>query len=80
MARILTGFIYVWAGLFIAANLAGIIGQFYLHGPAHGIEYVQATYSPWNVANFVVSAVFMSPAIAAYYWRETIRRKAAAKE
>ena len=75
MDRALTIFIYVWAGLIVLANLVGIIGQFYLHGFSEGIAYIQEIYSPFNVINWIVVVVALSPAIGAYYWREKRRKK-----
>lgn len=77
MDRALTIFIYVWVGLFVLANVLGIIGQFYLHGFSGGITYIQEVYSPYNVINFIVSIASLSPAIGAYYWREKRRAKQA---
>jgi len=75
MDRALTIFIYVWVGLFVLANLLGIISQFYMHGFSGGVSYIQEIYSPFNVINYVVSVVVLSPAIGAYYWREKRRAK-----
>ncbi len=77
MDRALTIFIYAWVGLFVLANLVGIIGQFYLHGFGGGISYIQEIYSPFNVINYIVAAITLSPAIGAYYWREKRRQKRA---
>jgi uncharacterized membrane protein len=77
MDRALKIFIYIWAGLFVLANLVGIIGQFFLHGFSGGISYIQEIYSPFNVINYIVAAVTLSPAIGAYYWREKRRQKRA---
>ena len=75
MDRVLTIFIYIWVGLFVLVNLVGIIGQFYLHGFSGGISYIQEIYSPFNTINYIVTAVTLSPAIGAYYWREKRREK-----
>ncbi|GER02317.1 hypothetical protein JCM17845_29400 [Iodidimonas gelatinilytica] len=77
MDRVLTIFIYAWSGLFVLANLLGIIGQFYLHGFSGGLTYIQEIYSPFNVINYVVSIVVLSPAFGAYYWREKRRARSA---
>jgi uncharacterized membrane protein len=67
MDRALTVFIYLWVGLFVLANLVGIIGQFYLHGFSGGVSYVQEIYSPFNVINYIVMVITLFPAIGAYY-------------
>jgi hypothetical protein len=73
MDRILTIFIYTWVGLFILANLVGVIGQFYLDGFSGGVSYIQEIYSPFNISNYIVAMVTLSPAIGAYCWREKRR-------
>ncbi len=80
MDRVLTIFFYVWGGLFVAVNVVGIIGQFYLYGLAEGVSYIQEVYSPFNITNFVLSVVVLSPAIGAYYWRDRFRKKRADEE
>jgi cytochrome c oxidase subunit IV len=75
MDRVLTIFINVWVALFVLANLAGIVGQFYLHGFSGGLSYVQEIYNPFNIANLIVSIVSLSPALGAYLWRENRRKK-----
>lgn len=75
MDRALTIFMYIWAGSIVLANLAGIVGQFYLHGFGGGVSYIQEIYSPFNVVNYVVIVITLSPAIGAYYWREKRRQK-----
>ena len=75
MDRALIIFFYIWVGLFVLANLVGIIGQFYLHGFGGGISYIQEIYSPFNVINYIVTVVALSPAIGAYFWREKRRQR-----
>ena len=75
MDRVLTIFIYVWSALFVLVNLVGIVGQFYLRGFSGGLSYIQEIYSPFNIRNFIVSIVFLSPALGAYFWREKRRKK-----
>ncbi|MFC4352253.1 hypothetical protein ACFOW6_11950 [Fodinicurvata halophila] len=77
MDRALTVFIYVWIGLFVLANLAGILGQFYLNGFSEGVSYIQEIYNPFNFINYLFSAIVLSPAIGAYFWRENRRAKIA---
>jgi uncharacterized membrane protein len=77
MDRALTIFIYIWVGLFFLVNVIGIIGQFYLHGFTGGLSYIQEIYSPFNVINYIVIVVTLSPAFGAYLWREKRRAKRA---
>ena len=79
MDKALTVFVHVWVGLFVAANLIGIIGQFWLHGFGGGISYVQEIYSPFNIINYIISVVVLSPALGAYLWRDKRRARASEK-
>jgi len=80
MDRALTIFINVWFGLFLALNMAGIVGQFYLHGFSEGVSYIQEIYSPFNVVNYMFSVVVLSPGIGAYLWRKKRREKQASED
>ncbi|SBV99189.1 conserved hypothetical protein [uncultured Alphaproteobacteria bacterium] len=75
MDRTLTIFIYLWASLIALANLVGIATEFYLYGFSGGIDYIQETYSPYNLINFVVEIISLSPALIAYLWREKRRAR-----
>ena len=79
MDKALKVFVYVWVGLFVATNVLGIIGQFLLYGFSGGISYVREIYSPFNVINYIVSVVVLSPAIGAYLWREKRRARTSEK-
>jgi hypothetical protein len=70
MDRALTIFMYLWGGLILLANVLGIVAQFGLHGFGGGMFCVQEIYSPFNVTNYGVTLVMLSPAIGAYFWRE----------
>lgn len=75
MDKLLTIFIYVWVGLIVALNIFGIAAMFYLHGFSAGLEYVQTTYSPFNLVNWAFTIVTLLPAIGAGWWRERRRAK-----
>lgn len=75
MDRVLTIFVYIWVGLIVLANLFGIAGQFYLRGLGGGIEYIQEIYSPFNIINYILIVITLSPAIGAYYWRNKRRER-----
>jgi hypothetical protein len=76
MDTALKWFIRVWVGIAILVNLAGIMGL-YLAAPTlwDFIERAQAIYAPTNVINFVAELVLFAPAIAAFAWREKIRKR-----
>ena len=73
MDRFLTIFMYAWSGLILLLNLVGIIAEFYLQGFSGGLSYIQHTYSPFNLLNYIIEIVALSPAFAAYYWRQRRR-------
>jgi len=75
MDRALMLFTYIWVGLIVLANLVGIIGQFYLHGFGEGVSYIQEVYSPFNIANYILLLIALSPAIGAYLWKEKRSKK-----
>jgi hypothetical protein len=75
MDRALSVFIYIWAGIFAALNVIGVIGQFYLQGFSGGVSYIQEMYSPFNILNYLVMMIALSPAIGVYFWREKRRNK-----
>jgi len=76
MDRFLTIFMYVWVGIFVALNLVGIVFEFYSLGFNGGIEYVQKTYSPFNLINWTFTLITLSPALGAHLWLEKRRKKA----
>jgi hypothetical protein len=76
MDKVLTRFIYCWVALVVLANVVAIVGFFV--GTAtlgDGWMKVRETYSPFNVANFIMEVAVLSPALGAMYWRG--RRRAA---
>lgn len=67
--RIVRGFAYVWAtlaGLLILASLAGVWYE-------SGWSAVQEALSPWNVVNFGVTLVLLSPALVGFYLADRMR-------
>ena len=69
--RALTFFANVWVGLIAVLNLIAIIG-FVVAAPTlwDGIAKVQEIYSPFNVWNWIVEVVALSPAVGAIAWRD----------
>lgn len=72
--RGLTWFINVWIGLIILLNVFGIFGFIYT-APTFwvGIDQVRDTYSPFNIGNWVIEIVSLSPALGVMYWRDRRR-------
>lgn len=77
MDKALTWFIRIWVGLIVLLNVAAIIG-FFATAPSFwaGIARVQETYSPFNVVNWIVEVISLSPALAAMWWRDKRRKNA----
>ncbi len=63
-AKILRGFAVVWSAGVGLLILAAIVGRF-LAGPTvwDAVADIQYWFSPFNVLNFMVMALFFSPAI-----------------
>ena len=76
--RALTWFIWAWISLIVLMNVVAIVG-FMGTAPSFwaGVAKIQDTYSPFNVINWLVELVSLSPALGAMLWRDR-RRKAAA--
>jgi hypothetical protein len=80
MDKVLTMFIYTWAGLVLLANVIGIAGMM-VGAPSFwaGIARFQEVYSPFNVWTHGLNLVLLSPAIGAYVWRGKRRERALTK-
>jgi hypothetical protein len=76
MDRFLTWFIFVWIGLVVIANLMGIAGTALTTNSFWDfLEWLQETYSPFNIWNWGLNILFLLPAIGAYAWRKRRRKK-----
>lgn len=76
MDKVLTWFIRIWIGLAVLVNVISIIGLFIgADNFWHGWQRVGDTYSPFNVINYVMEILLLSPAIGAYFWLERRRKK-----
>lgn len=76
MDKALTWFIRIWVALAILVNVIAIAG-FIMGAPTIGEGWarVQDIYSPFNVINYILELVLVSPALGAYFWRERRRKK-----
>ncbi len=61
-SKILRGFAYVWVRLVVLAVIAGTVGIWI----TEGYGAVRDTFSPFNVWNFVVLVIAISPAFGAW--------------
>ena len=66
-----------WAILVVLLIIISIIGMF-LSEPSfyHGWKRVVETFSPFNIANFIVTIVLLLPAIGAFKLKEYFEKKA----
>jgi len=75
MDKALTWFIRIWIALAFGVNVVAIAGMFMASGFWEGLSRVQDTYSPFNIINYVMEVVLISPALAAFWWQERRRNK-----
>jgi hypothetical protein len=77
MDKTLTAFIWVWVSMILLANIFGIWGLFAsADSTDDAMQQFREIYSPTNIANWLLEIVALSPAIAAYIWRERRRKNA----
>lgn len=77
MDKLLTWFIYGWVALAVLVNVVAIVGLFLEAGTFWGgVSSVQETYSPFNVLNWLLEVILISPAVGAYWWRERRKERA----
>jgi hypothetical protein len=69
-------FINIWIGIAILVNLVSMAGMFMHDGFWGGLGRVQETYSPFNIVNWIMEVVLLSPALLAAWLLE--RRKSRA--
>jgi hypothetical protein len=80
MDRALTNFIWGWITLVLIVNLFGIVGLFMgADSTRQGLQEVAEIYSPFNVINWLLELVILSPALGAYVWRERRRNSLQAR-
>jgi hypothetical protein len=80
MDRTLTSFIWAWITLILVVNLFGIVGLFMdAAGTSQALQEVQEIYSPFNVINWLLELIILSPALGAYVWRERRRKSLRAR-
>ena len=68
-----------WAVLVVLLIIISVIGMF-LSEPSfyHGWKRVVETFSPFNIANFIVTVALLLPAIGAFKLKEYFEKKAEA--
>ena len=80
MDRTLTSFIWAWIMLIVVVNLFGIVGLFMSEdSDGQALQELREIYSPFNVINWLLELVILSPALVAYLWRERRRKSLQAR-
>ena len=72
-AKLLRGFAYVWFCLAGGLIFVSCVSISY----TDGFSKVQEIFSPFNVINFIVTIITLSPGIGAYMLAEKLRQRAA---
>ncbi len=75
MDRALSIFAIVWGSGVVALNLLGIAGAFVAYPFWEAVFRIQDWYSPFNIVNWGLNLVLVSPALGAFLWRERRRAK-----
>ncbi len=70
-SKILRGFAYVWVRLVVLAVIAGTVGIWI----TEGFSAVRDTFSPFNVWNFIVLVIAISPAFGAWLLAEKLEKR-----
>jgi UPF0716 family protein affecting phage T7 exclusion len=80
MDRTLTSFIWAWITLILIVNLFGIVGLFMsADSGGQALQEVAEIYTPFNVVNWLLELLILSPALGAYVWRERRRKSLQAR-
>jgi hypothetical protein len=80
MDRTLTSFIWAWITLILLVNMFGVGGIIMsADSGEQALEEVQEIYSPFNVMNWLLELLILSPALVAYVWRERRRKSLQAR-
>jgi hypothetical protein len=80
MDRTLTGFIWAWITLILLVNTFGVGGIIMsADSGEQALQEVQEIYSPFNVMNWLLELLILSPALVAYVWRERRRKSLQAR-
>lgn len=74
--KFLTAFIKVWVFLVLIINIIAIIG-FFIEASSfwEGWQKIVDTYSPFNIINYIMELMLLSPAIGAYLWHEKLKTR-----
>lgn len=68
MNKALQWFIRIWVSVVFLVNAAAIAGMFMHDGFWGGLSRMQDTYSPFNIFNWIMEVLLLSPALFAAWW------------
>lgn len=75
MNTFLEWFAKIWLGLVLLLNLLGIVGTaISTQSFWETVSYIQYTYSPFNIINYLLILALVSPALGALYWLDKRRK------
>ncbi|NEK54590.1 hypothetical protein GUK36_35100 [Rhizobium leguminosarum] len=77
MNKALQWFIRLWIAVVILVNVAAIAGMLLHDGFWSGLSRVQGTYSPFNIFNWIMEVLLLSPAMLAAWWLDRRKQNAA---
>jgi hypothetical protein len=74
--KVLTVFVHIWACFILLLNIIAIIG-FFMAAKSFldGWLRIADVYSPFNLANFAMEVISLSPALGALAWRDRRRKR-----
>lgn len=75
MDRALDWFIRIWIGFAILVNVLAIAGFFIADGFWGGLAAFADIYDPRNIWNVAAEVILLSPAFAAYWWKQRRQEK-----
>lgn len=78
MNKALQWFIGIWVGIAVGVNVVSIAGMFMHDGFWGGLGRVQDTYSPFNIFNWIMEVLLLTPALLAAWWLEKRKQRVTA--
>jgi hypothetical protein len=75
MNKVLQWFIGIWIVFAVLVNVVSIAGMFMHDGFWGGLGRMQDTYSPFNIFNWIMEVVLLSPALLAAWWLEQRKKR-----
>lgn len=73
LKKALLWFAHIWAGLVVLSIAISIGGTFYTQPFWEAVNWVQTTFRPFNIVNWLLTVAVLSPAFVAYCLSGRIR-------